>query len=308
MSASLKLTDATALQAYARKFEKKFLSQLYTGFTTAQAVTQHANVKGQLVLTQAIIGNLVKRWDKTFAATADAIEFTPRTLSTKLVKIDLEIYPQEYEGSYLAEMMKPGQNPDKLPFEKFILDKILAKKNEECENAVWVGDEAAVPASTDLLAAVINGFMTIAKDEATAGNLTPVVTGALTDSNAVAAFENVYKSLKDVYKKGTVDIWCSKSAQIKYIRDYRTKYGAATITKDYMQFDLGNVNWHISDGTGDFILMTPAWNMHYGFDAAGDESKIRAEASKRAIALMMDFRIGVQYGIVDSDVLAINDQ
>lgn len=308
MSQSLKYTSAEAFQAYAINFEKQFLNQLFKGFITANVGVAHAGVKGELVLTESIMGDLVKRWNKTFTPVEDALEFKPRILKTVLAKIDLEIYPQEFESSYLALMMDPGQSPEKLPFQKYIIDQVLAKKNEECENAIWVGAEAAVPASTDLLAALFDGYMTIAKAEATAGNLTAVTTGALTVTNAVASFESVYDAIDEVYKKGVIDIFCSKAAQTKYIKDYRTRYGANTITSDYMQFDLGKVNWNISQGTGDFILMTPQANMHYGFDGAADGNTIRFEASKRAIAMMMDFRIGCNFGIVSNKIMRINDQ
>lgn len=308
MSQSLKLDSVTALQAYAQKYETELLRLLYLGNETAGKVKGYAGIKGNLVLTEGIIGDLVKRWNKTFTHTADAIEFKPRTLSTELVKIDLEIYPQEFEASYMAEMMKTGQNPEELPFQQFVLSGLFGKKSEEQENAMWNGEAAAVPASTDLLAAVIDGYKTIAKAEATLGNLTPVTTGALSDTNAVASFESVYESLDETFKKGVMDIWCSNSAKVHYIRDYRTRYGSGTITSDYMQFDLGKVNWNIVPGLGDFIMMTPRENLLYGYDGAADGNTFRFEASKRAIAIMMDFRIGVQLGIVSDKLIAINNQ
>ena len=308
MSASLKITDAASFQAYARKFENQLLSRMYLGFPTASLATPHANVKGQLPLTEVVLGNLVQRWNSNFNDTANAIEFQPRILSTSLVKIDLQIYPQEFEGSYLGQMMKPGQNPTELPFQAYVLDKVLAKKNEECENAVWNGDEAGSPAEGDLVAAVINGFKTIAKDAATATTITAVTTGALSDTNAVAAFENVYQALGNSTKQSKVTIFCTRDAQAHYIRDYRTRYGASNITSEYMQFDLGDVDWFIIPGTGDFIMMTPAMNLHYGFDAESDGTTIRFENNHRAIDMMMDFRIGVQFGILDDTMVRINDQ
>jgi hypothetical protein len=305
---SLKITDAATYKAYAEKFAPELLTLLHLGFETSTKVTAHANVKGRKVLTEMIMGNLVKRWKASFDKTDNAVEFVPRVLSTELVKVDLEIYPQEFEGSYLAEMMKPGQNPTELPFQKYILEKILAKKAEEDETAVWTGEAEAIPGALDPLAQVIDGFMTIAKEEASSGNITAVATGALSDTNAVEKFESVYLALHESVKKGVVDIWCSNAAMTKYIRDYRTRYGGNTITAQYMQFDLGTVRWNVVPGVGDFIMMTPKENLHYGFDGAADGNTIRFEASKRAIALMMDYRIGVQIGIVDNKILRINDQ
>jgi len=307
MSASLKITDAASYKAYAEKNYPKILSKLFLGFPLAQICVPHSNVKGKMPLTEIVVGNLVKRWNKTFGATADAVEFQPRTLLTELVKIDLEIYPQEFEGSYLGEMMKPGQNPDELPFQEYVLNSVLAKKNQECEIAGWIGDAAGSPQSTDLLSAVINGFATIARDEATAGNLTAVTTGALSDDYAVEAFEDVYNALDEAVRVNEVAIICSKAAQTKYIRDYRAKHGANTITNSFMQFDLGNVRWVTSQGTGDLIMMTPIENLHYGFDMESDAA-LRFENSKRSIAMMMDFRIGFQFGIVSNGFLAINNQ
>ena len=98
---ALNLVNAKTLQSFIRTYHTTFLSLLYSNFETSKYVTHHAMTKGDKILTQIIIGDIVKRWKKTFDPTADAVDFNPRTLSTELVKADLEIFPQDFYETYL---------------------------------------------------------------------------------------------------------------------------------------------------------------------------------------------------------------
>jgi len=308
MSASLKLTNAKALQSFIRTFQKTFLSLLYSNFDTAKYVTHHAMTKGEKVLTQILIGDIVKRWSKTFDPVADAVDFNPRTLYTKLVKADIEIFPQEFFDTYLGQMYQGAIDPKKIPFHKAIFMEILKKIASEQEYAAWWGEEAAVPASTDLLKQVVDGYGTKAKAEATAGNLTVTATGAINSTNAVDAVETVYLALDKEIRKGAVAIFMTNGVKVDYLKDYRNKYGAKNLTKDYLQFDLSNKAKIIEiPGDTDFVMCTPTRNMHYGYQLPSDEM-FRFKDEIRSIQAAMDFRIGFEFGIADPAIISLNDQ
>ncbi|MBK9391955.1 MAG: hypothetical protein IPN68_17855 [Bacteroidetes bacterium] len=306
---ALNLVNAKALQSFIRTYHTQFLSLLYSNFETSKYVTHHAMTKGDKILTQIIIGDIVKRWKKTFDPTADAVDFKPRTLSTELVKADLEIYPQDFFETYLGQIYQGAIEPNKVPFFQEIFNQILLKIASEQENAAWWGDAAAVPADDDTLAEVVDGFGTIAKAEATAGNITAVATGALSSSTAVAGVESVYKALDaDIRRGEMIGIFMSNALKVKYLENYRTSYGAMNLTKDYMQFDLdSNAKIIEIPGSTDFIMATPMKNLHYGYQLPGDEM-FRFQDDMRSIKCAMDFRVGFQFGIVDNKILRINNQ
>src|SRR5688572_20216139 len=121
MSASVDFTNAAALQDYIRKFMPELIGKLYHGFPSAQIFTPHEGVKGEMILTEMVLGTLVQQWTKTFNPLANKITFKPRTLRVVPAKVDLQIYPQEFESTYLGMARRPGFQPNDLPFQGFIM-------------------------------------------------------------------------------------------------------------------------------------------------------------------------------------------
>lgn len=310
MSLSLNLTSAAAFRDYVQDFSDKLLSDLFVGFDSAQLVTKHEGVKGRVTLTKLTIANLVTRYSSTFAPVANAIAMAPRHLIVQDAKVDLKIIPKEFESTYLGMYRSKGQDPMDLPFEGYILEDILKKIKQEQEYAFWRGDAAAVPASTDLLIAVIDGVRQVIRDEITATTLTPIATGAITNTNAVASVETVHAGLGDAYLKNTVDIFLNPLDKIKFIQDYRERYGKYTAAADgSIALETGNAMIHVLSGVPvNCILVTPKENLHYGYDGEMDASMFNFEQEDRSIKMWMDFKMGFNFGIVNDDIIAINNQ
>ena len=314
MSASVDFTNAAALQDYIRIFMPELLSKIYHGFKTASLITPHEGVKGQKILTEQILGTLGQRWAKTFDPTADAISYNPRTLTTHPYKVDLQIYPQEYESTYLGMARRPSFQPDDLPYEAFLMMKVLEKLQAEFETAVWQGVEDLTPDAGDPLTELFNGFLKIIVDELVLGNITAVTTAAHTASIAVANAEKVHKALAPQYQMEETMMFCSVAFARLYNENYRTDFGKYIGTEkrgvlDLIRLDFGNA-WlvpTIGMGTSSRLICTPAANLVYGYDLASDASNIRAEKNHRSIDLMIDGKLGVQIGIVHNDILAVND-
>lgn len=310
MSASANYTDVAAYRAYVEEFAPGLLSKLFVSFKSATLNTAHEGVKGRKTLTELTISDLVTRYGRDFAPKADAVDFAPRVLNVADAKVDLKFVPKDMESSYLGRARRQGQDSMDMPFIGFILERILAKVASEQEVAYWRGIAAGTPAATDALTALFDGFSKIIADEQTASNLTPVVTGALTNTNAVGIIESMYTELGSQYQDVQVDIFMNPSTRIKLIQDYRERYGKYVVLADgSIKLDIGNAIYHSCPGMKDnAVIITPMENLHYGYDGAMDSSMFNFEQEDRAMKLWMDFKMGVQIGIVHDDIIVTNDQ
>ena len=311
--ASLNFTPAAAYQAYVEEFAPELFSKLYYGFETAKYVTSHEGVKGRKVLTELIVGSLAKRWRKQFDALPDAIEFKPRVLQTELAKVDLQMTPQEFEGTYLGMMRRTGQNQKDLPFEAYILDKVIQKLHTEMESAIWQGEAAAIPAAGDDLDEVFDGYLKIIADAITASDITEFPTGALTNENIVEKVEDMWDALDPAMKRERVEVWMSYSNYVKYVQNYREDFGkyVGYDGQGAIKLDFGNAVLRPIAGMGNSnrVIITQPENFHYGLDAASDKSMINFEWNHRSLDMWIDFRIGAQIGILDdSKMIIVNNQ
>lgn len=312
MSASVSFTNAAALQAYIRTYQNELLGKLFHGFSTGDVITAHEGVKGQKVLTEFILGTMVRRWNKAFAAQDDTLSFNPRTLIVYPAKVDIQIYPQEFEDTYLGMARKPGFQPQDMPFEKYILMRVLEKVAEEKETAIWTGSITG-SAATDPLTSLIDGFKKIVADAITATTLTAITTPAHSATNAVANAELVFAGLNPVYQAGKTVMFCSFEFARLYRQDYRTRYGYGLQEKaesgsQRIRLDVGDCTLVPTFGLqgSSRLICTPAENLHYGYDLDSDNG-IRIVEDHRSLDLMIDFKFGCQVGILADGVMAVNN-
>jgi hypothetical protein len=312
MSLSLKLTDAAAYQAYVETFGEELISQLFFGFNTAQLVSTHDEVKGRKVLTELVIGdNLVKRWRAAHDAVADAIDFQPRVLATAFAKLDVSVIPQELESTYLGMMRKKGQDPRDFPFEAYILGRLIAKAHQEMEVAAWQGIEKAVPAALDNLIELFDGYLHLIADAITATDLTVTTTGAITATNIVDSVELVYDALDTAYKSTPTTAFVSVRNFIRYQRRYRNEIGKYTEPvqlRQKLDFADCTIVGVPGMGSSNRIIITPAENLHLGYDDVSDYNMFNFEQNKRQLDFWMDFKMGVQIAQLRDGVMAVNEQ
>lgn len=315
MAVSTKFTDVEAFRDYVQQFAPDLIGQAFYSGRTMQLATNHDGVKGKLTLTQLILGNMVRRWDKTFSPVADTLEFTPRHLDVEECRVELQIVPQQFEQSYLGYARQASfNNIQPIPFEGYIMMKVMAKTMQEVENALWQGEAAGSPASTDILSAVIDGFLTIIADDQALGSpvLTPVTTsgGAITTTNAIELLEDMWDALDPAYQDLPVGVFVSPAVWKKYQVAYREGYGKYTDGTEpgRMKLDFCDAELIRTPGLGtsERVVMTPVENLHIGYDGLVGET-MNFEQEHRALDFWWDFKLGCQIGLYTPGVIVIND-
>lgn len=310
---------ARSFQDYTRDFSDQLFTELFYNFQTADLVTTHEGVKGEKILTQLELGqNFARRWGKAFTPPANLIAFKPRKIKTALNKVDFSITPQDYESSYLGQFRKKGQKLNDMPFEGYTMDKVLAKLNTEFEDAIWQAVESDTASDGDYLRETFDGYLKIIADEITAGTITPVATGAITQNDIIDQLRDMWEEVGVPYKNAGVDIMMSYSLydtyRIAYKNAYKVDPAYSMITASGYEgilFELGNSKTRIIPvvglGSSNRIIITPRENLHMAIDDPSDVM-FNVEGVKRELHFWMDFRMGAQILIIQDGILVVNDQ
>lgn len=308
MANSLDITNVASLQAYVQDHSEDLITRLFFGFESAMYCTPHEGVKGKKSLTSMVIGNLVKRYSATFQPLTNSHVFKQRNLEVFDCKVDMTIVPKDFEGTYLGMMRQKGQNSMDLPFEGAILQGSIDKIAQEQEIAFHQAVKTGSPADGDLLSVMFDGTKELIKDNI--ADLTPVATGALTVSNAFTKIEEVYAAVPKVYKKAGIECFISVNTAELARKQYRADYGKYVGNKDTnIDFGIPGVNFGILAGfPDDCILFTPKENIHYGYDAPADSRSFNFEQEDRKIKWWLDFKMGVNFGVIHPDVMVVNDR
>lgn len=251
-----------------------------------------------------------KPFTDVFEAAGDALEYSGRDLVVRMGKRELLISPTKYRQSWMSEVMKPGVNPEDIPFAEYVWNQVMLELAAEInDSTAYNGVYNAAGATA---ADIATGFAKLIADEITATNLVPVVTGAITNTNAVSKFEQMWKSLPVTYRKAGANLYCSFNSYDKYQEDYREKYGKYMEVPDggYGYIDgssrkgvLKPVTWM---NTSSRLITTPKENLLLGCDLLSDLNKINTVPALWTMQVGIAFGIGFQ--IRDLEAIKVNDQ
>ncbi|MGJ1295542.1 hypothetical protein ACR777_15150 [Sphingobacterium spiritivorum] len=298
----------TALAAYGGKYEKKIFSELRNSLDILNDTTVIPGIKNKLNLTKLTVGDGVRAYREAFDDNDGDLNYTPRVIETSLLKRDIKINPLKYRETWMSELMKPGVNPQDLPFAQYVYSEISKKVGQEINDNIYLATKGA---GTNV-ATSLDGLGTIIAKEITDGNIIPVATGAATATNAVSKAEMMMKSMPVAYRNNGFDITCSFAFWDLYQEDYREKYGKYIepnkdgyffIDSTRRKVKINPVTWLGSSGR---LMASPIQNIITGVDAVGDFDKLHIETKFELLEIRMLFAIGSQ--IRDLSALKVNDQ
>jgi len=271
-------------------------------------------IKNTLKLTKLTVKDGVRGYREQFDAADDDLSYSGRDLAVELLKRDLLINPLRYRSTFMSEVMKPGVNPDDIPFAGFVGDQTMIKIGQEVNDGAYL---AVKGAATSVLT-TFDGLGTqiaaaIAAETAVAGTgLVPVATGAIANTTAVAKVEQMMKAMPVAYRRAGFGLFMSYDVFDKYNEDYREKYkkylapnddGVYTVDNTGRKVQLIPASWM---GTSQRIIATPKENLLAGVDALGDMDKIHTDVELEIIKWRVLFALGFQ--IRDLGAIKVNDQ
>jgi hypothetical protein len=300
--------DTSALAAYAGKFEKALFSTLRLKLTMLNDLTVLPGIKSKLKLTKLTVKDGVRGYREAFDDADDDLAYSGRDAETELLKRDIKINPLKYRTTHMSEVMKPGVNPDDIPFAPFVNESIMKQIASEVQR----GSYLAVKGDYSTLLTSFNGLGTIIANEIIATNLTPIATGALTNLNAVAKFEQMVAAMPVQFVDEGFEIKASVDSVRKYQEDYRERYGKYKEKNEKGMLEVEDVAGKVTIkpctwmGTSGRLIATPFENALACIDGLGDMDKIITDLELEIIKYRILFALGFQFR--DLGALRVNDQ
>lgn len=255
--------------------------------------------------------------------TQDAFKFADRMLKVRDWSLDLVIRPKVLQKTFLNRLTPPGSNPYNMDgsFEAMIVEHILKQIKNDLSAAVWRGiyNAAAVAAGAADPFRLIDGFLRIVAADLASGTpiLSPVVSGAITNTNAVEVLESVFSSADEQHKKRGGKMYVSPLVKEMYNKDYRTRFGDSNYNnefgKRFLELSEGRVEivGQVELAGSQRVIYDPLGVMGIGTDLESDMMNLTFEREKRDIIVFADGKIGAQYAalsVAGKETIYINDQ
>ena len=232
----------------------------------------------------------------------DEITLSQKNIVAAAIKVDGQICPETLLGKYAEYLVRINATENDLPFERYIIDALIAQINKGIEGLIWQGTTSG----TD----PIDGFLTqFAADS-------DVITATLTSiADAYTAVKTVYFGMpEETLDKGGV-IFVDPAIFRALLNDL--------VVLNYYHYDMGNGNPEeiLLPGTDVKVVKTPglagtnaivgtfAENLVYGCDMENDHEDIDLWWSQddRVFKYQVKWNSGVAYHFPDQIVFGVMD-
>ena len=257
------------------------------------------NVKKPVAMSKISMSGGPRPYRTQRDSSGNKANLTNRLLEVFQSKWDLEdIDPENLRNTYLASKM------DRMY--KYIADQAAKEYlSKIVDNVLGSGVRNASGSAT---ADLCDGWLTIIADEITATNLTEVVTGAATSSNAVEKTEIVVDALPAWMLKSKFRVYCSYGHLANYRKRYRALNGFKFDPNNDGEYPLDGTKGVLSPqawmGTSGRLIATQDENLVFGTDS--DQVQVHATPELNIIKTRLMMPVGCQ--IQDLDALFVNDQ
>ena len=200
---------------------------------------------------------------------------TQRTITTAIIKVNMDICPDSLLGKYAEYLVRIGANSNELPFEQYIVDGVTTEINKKIEKLIWQGDTSK---STDTDLKWINGIL---KQLASDSDKVAV---------SIAAKTAIYDAIKAVYM-AIPEETLERGAEIYVSPANYRDFLQAMVEKNYFHYsgpqdsapeefvfpgtDVKVVKTPGLAGVNDRIVASFPENFVYGCDAEGDLEDVK---------------------------------
>jgi hypothetical protein len=233
----------------------------------------------------------------------DSITLSQREINTAAIKVDGQICPETLLGKYAEYLVRINATENDLPFERYILDMLVAQINKKIEKLIWQGDTS----SNDADLKWIDGFLA----QFAADN--DVVTVSIASgSSAYEGIQAVYMALPDeAIERGAV-IFAAPSIYRSFIQDlislnYSAYAGPNGTNPDEFLFPGTNVRVVRTPGLAGSLKLVGTFgdNLVYGCDMENDHEDIDLWWSQddRVFKYQVKWNSGVAYHFPDQVVV-----
>lgn len=352
-------SDATAIANYAGKYSKQLIQQFLNGLDFAKDLYVRRDVRSPLNLTKLSVNAGIRQLNTGINSRKGSNRsYSGRTLTPRGGMKIIEIIPEDLRGTFMSDML--AVNAKEIPFAAWVwqreFEKLASEVNDNFYNSAYVAaasfDAAATYTAGDHVlfeeviykcvsntsagesptsaaakwvdadaAVIFDGPGTIIASAITASDLTPISTGAITSSNAVAQLKAMWRSAPVAHRNRGMKMFVSYDVFENYITDHNTKFGTGNSVSGN---DLNEVNKHggvfLKESNRKCLIKPATWmgssgrvimsldnNLIVGTDALSDFNGIGKKVETlHGYNTIAKYMLGFQ--IQDLEALYVNDQ
>lgn len=209
-----------------------------------------------------------------FTASGSAT-LTQRTITTAIIKVNMDICPDSLLGKYAEYLVRIGANSNELPFEQYIIDGVTTEINKKIEKLIWQGDTTQA-SNTDLK--WINGIL-----KQLASDSDKVAVSIAANTAIYDAIKAVYLAIPEETLERGAEIYVSPANYRDFLmamveKKYFNYSGPQDSAPEEFVFpgtDVKVVKTPGLAGVNDRIVASFPENFVYGCDAEGDLEDVK---------------------------------
>ena len=292
----LSLIASSFVEFGGQVFGKKVLSwnlrslgiQVRTNVTAPQTLTKLSAVGGP---------RPYRAQDDT---SGNGVKYTDRIITAYQSKWDHDFDPEEFRNTYLNAGLT-DQSFAQAANEQLAKEYLDSITRNTLYSGVRNGSGSAA-------ADICDGWGTLIAAEITATNLTPVATGALSNSDAVTKVEQVCESVEHWMRQEGFIVYCSYATFDKYKKHYRTLNTYGFDKNENGEYTIDGFNAVLRPvafmGTSARLIATLPDNLVFGTNV--EAIQVAASVRRNIIESRPMMAAGCQ--IQDLDAIVVNDQ
>ncbi len=209
-----------------------------------------------------------------FSASGSAT-LTQRTITTAVIKVNMDICPDSLLGKYAEYLVRIGANSNELPFEQYIIDGVTTEINKKIEKLIWQGDTTQA-SNTDLK--WLNGIL-----KQLASDSDKVAVSIAANTAIYDAIKAVYLAIPEETLERGAEIYVSPANYRDFLmamveKKYFNYSGPQDSAPEEFVFpgtDVKVVKTPGLAGVNDRIVASFPENFVYGCDAEGDLEDVK---------------------------------
>lgn len=206
---------------------------------------------------------------------AGSATLTQRTITTAVIKVNMDVCPDSLLGKYAEYLVRIGANSNELPFEQYIIDGVTTEINKKIEKLIWQGDTSK---STDTDLKWINGIL-----KQLASDSDKVAVSIAANTAIYDAIKAVYLAIPEETLERGAEIYVSPANYRDFLmamveKKYFNYSGPQDSAPEEFVFpgtDVKVVKTPGLAGVNDRIVASFPENFVYGCDAEGDLEDVK---------------------------------
>jgi hypothetical protein len=290
------------------------LYQLLRSATNTESMFTPVNTDDTLWrAAKTIFTRVVQPFQKAFTPLA-GVTFVPVAIEQFKMKVDAQEYPDELEASWLGFL--DGEDIDRKawPFVKWYCEVYLIPQIKlDIELHEIFGGSYVAPTNgvAGPAGSSMNGLKKTINGHISAGRITPIATGALSEDPAtlVDQIEEFVDGIHKDYWNIPMMLGCSEEVERRFLRGQERKYGKNTgggaLDKQVNKTNITLQGLTSHRGT-EKIWCTPKANAIQLRKRIQNQTKIQVESVDRLLKFFTDFSMGI--GFIIPEIVFTNDR